>query len=77
MDVSTHAPLPKAFFAERGLAALRLLALDRRFLDPQKFARVRTELGLHAKADVTSDRSRQIGQGGEYLHQQAVCSDHS
>jgi hypothetical protein len=66
MDVRTDAPLPKAFFTESGLVALRLLASDRRYMDPQIFARVRTELGLQAKADVTSDPSRQMGQGGEY-----------
>ena len=57
MEVRTGAPVPKAFFTESGLAALRLLASNRRYMDPQKFAHVRTELGLQAKADVTSDPS--------------------
>ena len=52
------APVPKAFFTKSGLAALRLLASDRRYMDPQKFAHIRTELGLPAKADVTSDSSK-------------------
>ena len=56
MEVRTGAPVPKAFFTESGLAALRLLASDRRYMEPAgKFAHVRTELGLQAKADVTSD----------------------
>ena len=58
MEVRTGAPVPKAFFTESGLAALRLLASDRRYMDPQKFAHVRTELGLQAKDDVTSDPSQ-------------------
>ena len=45
--------MPKAVFTESGLAALRLLASDRRYRDPQKFAHVRTELGLQVAADVT------------------------
>ena len=36
MAVRTGAPVPKAFFTESGLAALRLLASDRRYMDPQK-----------------------------------------
>jgi hypothetical protein len=58
MEVRTCAPLPKAFFTESGLAALRLLASDRRHMDPQKFAHIRTELGVQAKADLTSDPSK-------------------
>jgi hypothetical protein len=58
MEVRTGAPLPKAFFTESGPAALRLLASDRRYMDPQKFAHIRTELGLQAKADVSSEPSK-------------------
>ncbi len=58
MEVRTGTPVPKAFFTESGLAALRLLASDRRYMDPQKFAHIRTELGLQAEADVTSDPSK-------------------
>ena len=57
MVIRTDAPVPKAFLTESGLAALRLLASDRRYMDPQKFAHVRTELGLQVAADVTSDPS--------------------
>ena len=58
MEVRTGTPMPKAFFTESGLVALRLLASDRRYMDPQKFAHVRTELGLQATADVASDPSK-------------------
>ena len=58
MEIRTGAPVPKAFFTKSGLAALRLLASNRRYMDPQKFAHVRTELGLQAKGHVTSDPSR-------------------
>ena len=57
MVIRTGAPVPKAFFTESGLAALRLLASDRRYMDPQKFAHVRTELGLQVTAEVTWDPS--------------------
>jgi hypothetical protein len=39
---------PRAFFTEAGLAALRLLLLDRRAMDPERFAHLRAELGLEA-----------------------------
>jgi hypothetical protein len=38
--------MPRAFFTEAGLAALRQLASDRRALDPVRYAHVRRELGL-------------------------------
>jgi hypothetical protein len=55
MEVRMGAAMPKAYFTESGLTALRLLASDRRYMDPQKFAHIRTELGLQVTADVTSD----------------------
>ena len=39
---------PRAFFTEAGLAALRQLVLDRRAMDPERFAHLRAELGLDA-----------------------------
>jgi hypothetical protein len=52
--------MPKAHFSEADLTALRLLVLDRRHMDPQKFAHVRAELGLEATIErsVSSTRSR-------------------
>ncbi len=38
----------RAFFTAAGLAALRLLAADRRAMDPARFAHLRRELGLDA-----------------------------
>ena len=46
--------MPRAYFTETGLGALRRLASDRRYMDPHKFAHVRTELGLPRAGDVTS-----------------------
>jgi hypothetical protein len=37
---------PVAFFTEVGLRELRLLVLDRRAMDPARFAHLRRELGL-------------------------------
>ena len=39
---------PRAFFTEAGLAALRQLVLDRRAMDPERFAHLRIDLGLEA-----------------------------
>jgi hypothetical protein len=47
-EIRIDARVPKAYFSAAGLTALRLLALDRRYMDPQKFAHVRAELGLEA-----------------------------
>ena len=37
---------PRAFFTEAGLEELRRLLLDRRYMDPERFAHLRRELGL-------------------------------
>jgi len=37
---------PRAFFTEAGLHELRLLVLDRRYMDQERFAHLRKELGL-------------------------------
>ena len=54
MEIRTGAPMPRAYFTEKGLGALRRLASDRRYMDPHKFAHVRTELGLPRADDVTA-----------------------
>jgi hypothetical protein len=46
MELRTTNRGPRAFFTEAGLAALRLLVLDRRAMDPARFAHLRRELGL-------------------------------
>ena len=48
VEIRIDTRVPKVYFSAAGLTALRLLALDRRYMDPQKFAHVRTELGLEA-----------------------------
>jgi hypothetical protein len=37
---------PRAFFTEAGLQELRRLVLDHRYMDPERFAHLRRELGL-------------------------------
>ena len=54
MEIRSGAPMPRAYFTATGLGALRRLASDRRYMDPHKFAHVRTELGLPRAGDVTS-----------------------
>jgi hypothetical protein len=37
-------PSPRALFTEAGMAALRQLVMDKRAMDPERFAHLRTEL---------------------------------
>jgi hypothetical protein len=53
MEIRTSALMPRAYFTEKGLGALRRLASDRRYMDPHKFAHVRTELCFPCTDDVT------------------------
>lgn len=46
MRLDTEHRLPRLFFTETGLVALRTMMLDRRLADPLKFAHVRQELGI-------------------------------
>src|SRR5580700_220922 len=46
MRLDTAERLPRLFFTETGLAMLRAMMADRRFVDPEKFAHVRQELGI-------------------------------
>jgi 2-hydroxychromene-2-carboxylate isomerase len=46
MRLDTAKRLPRLFFTETGLAMLRAMMADRRFVDPEKFAHVRQELGI-------------------------------
>jgi hypothetical protein len=45
---------PCAFFTEAGMAALRQLVLDGRYVDPERFAHLRQELVLDDKAGAPS-----------------------
>jgi hypothetical protein len=46
MLLDTSATIPRLFFAEAGMIALRQMMADRRLADPAKFAHVRRELGI-------------------------------
>jgi hypothetical protein len=48
LELRSTARGPRAFFTEAGLAGLRQLVLDRRAMDPERFAHLRVELGLEA-----------------------------
>jgi hypothetical protein len=41
------------FFTEAGLAELRAMMMNRRLVDPKKFAHVRQELGIDPRSDDT------------------------
>ncbi|MBV8522693.1 MAG: hypothetical protein JOY71_11315 [Acetobacteraceae bacterium] len=46
VSLDPHNGLPRLFFTETGLAALRAMMRDRRLADPEKFAHIRVELGI-------------------------------
>ena len=51
MRLDTEGRLPRLFFTEAGLAALRAMMMDRRLADPKTFAHVRQELGIDPVPD--------------------------
>ena len=51
VQLHTGGRWPVATFTAAGLAALRLLAQDRRALDPARYPHIRRELGLDAEAE--------------------------
>jgi hypothetical protein len=46
MRLDQSHPIPRLFFTETGIVALRQMMADRRLADPVKFAHVRRELGI-------------------------------
>jgi hypothetical protein len=46
MRLDTSSTIPRLFFTEAGLIALRQMMANRRLADPTKFAHVRLELGI-------------------------------
>jgi len=46
MRLDATSRMPRLFFTDPGLAALRMMMADRRLANPEKFAHVRQELGL-------------------------------
>ena len=51
----------RVYFTEAGYAALRLLAQDRRALDPKQYAHVRQELGLEPGPAGPADHPQERG----------------
>jgi hypothetical protein len=56
MRLDTDQRLPRLFFTEAGIAALREMMSDRRLADPKKFAHVRQELGIDPVPDTEAPR---------------------
>jgi hypothetical protein len=46
MRLDTTSRIARLFFTDQGLDALRVMMVDRRLANPQKFAHIRHELGL-------------------------------
>ena len=46
MRLDQSSPIPRLFFTETGIVALRQMIADRRLADPLKFAHIRRELGI-------------------------------
>ncbi len=57
MRLDTGHHMPRLFFAEAGLAALRTMMADSRLANPEKFAHIRQELGIDPipKADASQE----------------------
>jgi hypothetical protein len=53
-EVRRDGPWVRAYFTTTGLAALRELAANRRYLDPVRYVHIRRELGLEAEEGNTS-----------------------
>jgi uncharacterized protein len=66
VEVRMGGRMAKAFLTEVGLAALQELALNRRYLDPVRYAHVKRELGL--KADKEAARSLSAAPWAEANH---------
>jgi len=46
MRLDTSSPIPRLFFTQAGIEALRRMMADRRLANPVKFAHVRRELRI-------------------------------
>ena len=53
LEVQRDGRLVRAHFTTGGIAALRELAANRRYLDPVRYAHLRRELGLEVEEDKT------------------------
>jgi hypothetical protein len=54
MRLDQHGRLPRLFFTESGMAALRRMMANARFADPGKFAHVRAELGIQPASNAAA-----------------------
>jgi 2-hydroxychromene-2-carboxylate isomerase len=55
LRLDTTGRLPRLFFTEAGIDALRAMMSDRRLADPEKFAHIRQELGIDPSPENTAD----------------------
>jgi len=55
LRLDTTGRLPRLFFTEAGIDALRAMMADRRLADPEKFAHIRQELGIDPSPENTAD----------------------
>jgi len=55
LRLDTTGRLPRLFFTEEGIDALRTMMSDRRLADPAKFAHIRRELGIQSSPEKTAD----------------------
>ena len=58
---ATSKPWPRLFFTETGLAALRRLVANRRYMDAKKFAHIRQELGIDPVPEDTGSQDEAAG----------------
>ena len=54
MRLDESPPIPRLFFTEAGIVALRQMMADKRLANPVKFAHVRRELGIDAGSESTA-----------------------
>jgi hypothetical protein len=62
VEIQNTARGPRAFFTDAGMAELRVLVADARYMDPARFPQLRYELGLEPARPEEEDRPRSIGQ---------------
>ena len=53
LEIRRDGRFVRAHFTTAGIAALRELAANRRYLDPVRYAHLRRELGLEVEEDTT------------------------
>src|SRR5208337_375443 len=78
MRLDTRQRLPRLFFTEAGLTALRAMMADRRLADPAKFAHIRQELGVDPVPDTDPPQEGSRGSvgspSGAIIHCASDCA---